>query len=326
MPFCPRCSAPCSVSDSDCSQCGNSFYVTDKGRGTTTTRAGVGGRPGLTPCPDCGHTCSTAALACPSCGMPLINCPACNSPISTMAASCPKCGHPMSVTNNSSPYPRVVKQAPRVHLNQDVSTEYYLKRAGIGIVCVLAVGVVINSMQNKGARTSNPGTQGQATPGNNATPSTSAPPPTPAEALAKAKSLFESNKYEGDLEKASDQLKSIPATAPEYKQAQALLKKVDGKIKEEAALKAEIGGSPPTKSPWDGSVYAVDRYLKQVLRDPDSLSYERWSDVYITRYGGKRYYAVDVTYRAKNGFGGMNLSQSTFLIRNNQVVQMIDGN
>ena len=68
----------------------------------------------------------------------------------------------------------------------------------------------------------------------------------------------------------------------------------------------------------------VTKFLKRAAKDPDSITYQDWSEVYKLNYSNQLYWAVDVTYRAKNSFGGMVLESKTFLIRHNQVVDTID--
>lgn len=54
-------------------------------------------------------------------------------------------------------------------------------------------------------------------------------------------------------------------------------------------------------SPWDGSVYAVEQYLKSsYLKDPDSFQAIEWGKV-IKNCGT---YVVSVKYRARNSLGG----------------------
>lgn len=53
-------------------------------------------------------------------------------------------------------------------------------------------------------------------------------------------------------------------------------------------------------SPYDGSHYQLERYLKKYLKDPSS--YEHIETRYIDK---KDYLIVTTQYRAKNGFGGM---------------------
>ena len=53
-------------------------------------------------------------------------------------------------------------------------------------------------------------------------------------------------------------------------------------------------------SPWDGSVWQVERYLERNLKDPDSFEAIEWGKVVKTTSG----YQVRCLYRAKNSLGG----------------------
>lgn len=79
---------------------------------------------------------------------------------------------------------------------------------------------------------------------------------------------------------------------------------------------AQERGKKPTNSAWDGSIACVERYLKQVLNDPDS--YEHVSTTVPSPSGP--YWVVSSAYRAKNGFGGLILQRTTFKIQQEQVV------
>lgn len=60
----------------------------------------------------------------------------------------------------------------------------------------------------------------------------------------------------------------------------------------------------------DGTVYCVVHYLKQgYLRDPDSYEGISWGEVMKSSNGN---YVVTHTFRAKNGFGGLNVQTMTF--------------
>jgi hypothetical protein len=58
----------------------------------------------------------------------------------------------------------------------------------------------------------------------------------------------------------------------------------------------------------DGSVYQVQDYLKTVLKDPDSVKYEKWGKVLKNDNG----YTVWVQFRSKNSFGGYVKSMYSF--------------
>lgn len=67
-----------------------------------------------------------------------------------------------------------------------------------------------------------------------------------------------------------------------------------------------------TNSQWDGSVDVAERYLKKnLLRDPSSYESVRWGKVSKNPDGS---YKVTHTYRARNGFGGMGIETTTFII------------
>jgi hypothetical protein len=61
-------------------------------------------------------------------------------------------------------------------------------------------------------------------------------------------------------------------------------------------------------SQWDGSVRQVKDWLKEHVRDPDSLEYVEWSPLVKNGDG----YTVRVKYRAKNGFGGYEVEERVF--------------
>jgi len=70
------------------------------------------------------------------------------------------------------------------------------------------------------------------------------------------------------------------------------------------------GKLPVENSPWDGSVHAVERYLKRNLKDPDSFKAVEWTPV----KKGCGNYTVGLSYRAKNSFGGYVVEQAVFTL------------
>ena len=70
------------------------------------------------------------------------------------------------------------------------------------------------------------------------------------------------------------------------------------------------------KNEWDGSVYQVEQWLKKSLRDPSSFEAVKWGRVKKIDSG----YQVALTYRAKNGFGGSNVTNAVFLLSEEGVV------
>ena len=60
----------------------------------------------------------------------------------------------------------------------------------------------------------------------------------------------------------------------------------------------------------DASVYQVEQFLEDHLNDPDSYDPIEWSAVQKTKNG----YYVRHKYRARNGFGGMNIENKIFYL------------
>jgi hypothetical protein len=162
--------------------------------------------------------------------------------------------------------------------------------------------------------------------------STPSPTPTP---LTSAEHLAKANAYSPDLgdssevSKASEHLRSIPASAREYKEAQKLLKQFERRavqIKREndkAAADSALLGPKPENSAWNGTVRCVDKYLKATLNDYDSAEYVEWSPVVRMDLKGQPYWAVRLKLRATNAFGGKILKEAVFFIRNDQVVEAV---
>lgn len=98
---------------------------------------------------------------------------------------------------------------------------------------------------------------------------------------------------------------------------------IKGKIaainKEQKRL-AEIRGTKPENSAWDGSVRCVKDFLQENLKDPKSLEVIEWSPV--VDFGN--YWGVRCKYRAKNSFGGYVVEEKMYLIQHNQVVNVRD--
>lgn len=88
------------------------------------------------------------------------------------------------------------------------------------------------------------------------------------------------------------------------------LKKQATSEQAENCVRLFAGKLPVENSPWDGSVYAVERYLKRSLKDPDSFKAVEWSPV----RKGCGNYTVGLSYRAKNGFGGYVVEQAVFTL------------
>lgn len=84
----------------------------------------------------------------------------------------------------------------------------------------------------------------------------------------------------------------------------------------------KILGSKPAQAK-DGKVSVVLDYLNEILNDPYSMRFVRWSQITETDYGGIPCWRVQVKYRAKNLMGAYVLSEDVFYIRKNKVIKAI---
>lgn len=82
-----------------------------------------------------------------------------------------------------------------------------------------------------------------------------------------------------------------------------------------------VRGPRPKESAWDGLTPEVASFLRLYLRDPDSLDLIECSPVF--EYGSDAW-AQAVRYRARNGFGGMNVEAQIFVIKNGKVIDVIE--
>ena len=73
----------------------------------------------------------------------------------------------------------------------------------------------------------------------------------------------------------------------------------------------------------DGKVGAVLAYMNEVLHDPYSMRFVRWSEITRTDYGDIPCWRVQVKYRAKNLMGAYVLAEEVFYIRKNKVIKVI---
>ena len=108
---------------------------------------------------------------------------------------------------------------------------------------------------------------------------------------------------------------------PNNKKYKAKVKFYADKIKKketEEAIKKALFGEQPRRSNWDGSYSEVERYLKRVARDPDSVEISNCTKVYQSDNG----WLVACEWRGKNGFGGMSRDTNWFTIRQNRVIRM----
>jgi|GEM_PF-4514681 len=74
-------------------------------------------------------------------------------------------------------------------------------------------------------------------------------------------------------------------------------------------------GKQPTLDQWNGEYVAIRKYLALVAKDPDSVKIYRTSATEPDEIGWR----VVCDWGAKNSFGAMERSITTFYIRNDQV-------
>ena len=122
-----------------------------------------------------------------------------------------------------------------------------------------------------------------------------------------------------DIDKNYKLYRELAAMHPENNKYQKKTKYYKGKIeKRDIRIAAEkiFYGEIPIQSAWDGSYYEVERYLKSVANDPDSIDIENCTEPYKADKG----WIVLCKYRGRNAFGGMILKHNWFIIRQNQVI------
>jgi len=94
-------------------------------------------------------------------------------------------------------------------------------------------------------------------------------------------------------------------------------------LKEVQAAREAKFGKAPSPSSWDGSVRCVEGYLTKTLKDPDSLKFEQWSNVYYNDDAG---WTVKCDFRAKNSFGAYERYVKWFVIQHGSVVDVKEFN
>lgn len=77
----------------------------------------------------------------------------------------------------------------------------------------------------------------------------------------------------------------------------------------------------PKPSEWDGITPEANAWMKQNLRDYETMELVECS--VVVGYGEDKW-AQRVKFRAKNGFGGTNLESYLFIIRNGSVVDAVN--
>lgn len=124
----------------------------------------------------------------------------------------------------------------------------------------------------------------------------------------------------------------MPAALTPYEQRQAEIERQrqaaeQRRQQEEAAKLAWIRneertrGPRPTPSAWDTVCPEVNAYLKATLKDYDSLKIVNGSDV--VTYGTDAW-CQRLKYRARNSFGGYVLEEKLFVLKNREVINVLD--
>lgn len=225
-------------------------------------------------------------------------CSSCGSLNDWLAAYCLRCGSSLKPSNKPSP----LRRNSPIHL---------LAIGGLAVVLLLAF--IIGKNQNREERLIQENRVA-------ATPiPTPAPKLTSAEKLDRAKRIASGNPSNEQMWDALKLLKEIPKSEKESKESVALEKRITEKLSRNMAEEMLLGPKP-VSSAWDGTVYCVDRYLKDVLNDYDDSEYLEWSPVARIYLKKEPYWAVSLKLRARNGFGAKIVKQVVFLIRRNQVV------
>ncbi|MZR30238.1 hypothetical protein [Sneathiella litorea] len=66
-------------------------------------------------------------------------------------------------------------------------------------------------------------------------------------------------------------------------------------------------------SPWDGSHRRVSQQVEEMMREPDSFEH---IETRISPVNSNGNHNLVMTYRARNGFGGMSIGKATAIIKN----------
>jgi len=113
-----------------------------------------------------------------------------------------------------------------------------------------------------------------------------------------------------------------PVVAPHVPTAEEKAE-AEAKAKQAAEDAKEVSkrGKKPIPSEWDALTPEVNEYMKANLKDYDSCKIVECSAV--VPYGEDSW-AQRVKYRARNGFGGMNLENQVFVIKDSHVINVLE--
>jgi len=138
--------------------------------------------------------------------------------------------------------------------------------------------------------------------------------------LAQAKHIPASD-IEANI-KVYRQLVRLNSTNKYYRQKLEYYEKKKKQQEQERQRRLAMFGDPPVRSSWDGSYPVIERYLKKVAHDPDSIEIVKCTDVFYTKSG----WLVGCYFRGRNAFGAKVMDAKWFTIRFNQVIKVEDAN
>lgn len=275
--------------------------------------------------------------------MALVNCRECLKQISSLAVTCPHCGAPGLAASNQhatptrapAPTPAAMRPSPRP---AKPMSEKQLFTIGAAFVALLALGYgtyLLRKPPTRGEQIAQVREQRLAREAEHKANYEKLR----TSLLAKAESDLSANKPRDvisalqpyaqwlDAESQAVYKVALAATEAERKRVEKEAAEKERVLREaaekqrsaERAIVARIG-EKPVASAWDGSYYEVERYLKRVAHDPDSIDMAGCSEALQTDAG----WTVRCEYRGRNAFGGLILKNGLFVIKHGQVVSSVD--
>lgn len=113
--------------------------------------------------------------------------------------------------------------------------------------------------------------------------------------------------------------KDLLTIKPESKKYKTKIAYYQGKIdadKAEAVTRTRKFGNKPEGN-FSGGYFVIDKHLKNLAHDPDSINANDCSDVYYNNSG----WLVNCTYRGKNTFGALTKNTRWFTINHGKVIK-----
>jgi hypothetical protein len=265
-------------------------------------------------CSECGKEISDQAKACVHCGCPIsvtfkiIKCPKCGFERKPEDTECPKCGilyekHEAYLTKKQMAKKKAETKAKAEELTRQEIKKKRQERSeqkpekpktksstvSCAVIFLLIIAIVIVGFMAEGDSTKR-----------------------------EKSSQSSSNTGKYTMYKCTDKDGKItfltsPKSGVDCVPLPGSIRKTDKK-KARRSAKSRSSQSSSTKvakSPVDGSVWQVKRYLKKNLKDPKSFDAIFWGQVASRSDGG---YQVRCKYRAKNSFGGYIIEDQVFFM------------